>query len=323
MTIIPRAARALFADRRLEVEFDPALGNWIEGWLPGEAAELSTPVRGQAARIEVDVSRGGPLPVPEGRPLLTLGSVALWLPPGGTRAEIRGPDGLAGGVVDLESLTARLSIPADARGEDRELHSILTLSAALLIGRLDRALIHAAGVVAPGDRVLLLAGDTWSGKSTTTVNLITAGWDYLSDDQVLLFRGADGGLQVEGWPRPFHLDAGWEDGAPKGVRHRVGSERFGPGRLRSSGVLGALLFPEVVPEEPTRIERVPASLAFAWLIRQTPWLLVDRPTSNRILSLLTDAAHLPSYRLRLGLDTYRDPGLLAERLSEAVRASSP
>src|SRR5690606_33365128 len=107
----------------------------------------------------------------------------------------------------------RLAVPAGAPTACADLYSMLTLSAALLLGRLERTPIHAAAVVAPNGQALLLAGDARVGKSTTTVNLITAGWDYLSDDQIVLERaGAD--LRVEGWPRLFYLDEGWEAGTP-------------------------------------------------------------------------------------------------------------
>ena len=67
-----------------------------------------------------------------------------------------------------------------------ELQGALTLSSALLLGRIGRALIHAAAVVDPFDRGWLLVGDSHAGKTTTCATLISAGWRFVADDQVVL-----------------------------------------------------------------------------------------------------------------------------------------
>src|SRR3989441_8434802 len=105
----------------------------------------------------------------------------------------------------------------------RDLYSMLTISAALLLARLERALVHAAAVVAPDGHAWLLAGDARSGKSTSCATLAAAGWGYVSDDQVVLAAREDG-VEVEGWLRPFHLDRNGEGGEPTGERREVRSE---------------------------------------------------------------------------------------------------
>lgn len=312
--------RALLADGRLALEFESRLASWIDIWLPRIPSEVPSP---DVAAAVIRVERGAELPgeVPDLPPLLTLGSVTLWLPAGGTRAVLRGARAGAGGVVDLLAGEARLIVSGEEDAESSDLYSMLTLSAALLLGRLERTPVHAAAVIAPNGKAFLLSGDARAGKSTTTVNLITAGWDYLSDDQIVLLReGAD--IGVEGWPRPFHLDEGWEEGVSTGRRRTIDSAGLGPGSLRRSAILGGSFFPVVCPDEPTHLVPISAAQAFAGLFRQTPWLLVDRGSADALLPLLTAAASRPAFRLVLGLDTYRDPARLVSCLAEAWRCTT-
>jgi hypothetical protein len=228
-----------------------------------------------------------------------------------------------GGTIDLAAREARLTVASDEPAATADLYSMLTVSAALLLGRLERTPVHAAAVLAPSGVALLLAGDARAGKSTTSINLITAGWDYLSDDQVVLSRAAgEDALLVEGWPRVFHLDEGWERGTPTGRRGPVDAATLGPGRWRRTARLGGLLFPTVRPDEPTHLVPVSAAEAFAGLVRQTPWLMVDRGSSGALLPLLSDAARRPAFRLVLGLDSYRDPARLVRALEEAWRGGT-
>ncbi|HEU4455937.1 MAG TPA: hypothetical protein VFR81_22920, partial [Longimicrobium sp.] len=201
-----------------------------------------------------------------------------------------------------------------------DLYSMVTLSCALLLGRLGRALVHAAAVVAPGGGCLLLAGDTHAGKSTTAVNLIGAGWPFVSDDHVVLSRGADGRLRVEGWPRRFHLDEGWEQGAPLHRRGELDPHERWPGAWRRAAPLAGLLFPRVEAAFPTALAPLPGSQALAGLLRQSPWLLADRAAAGGVLALLTAACESPAFSLRLGLDSYRDAGRLVEVLRPAASA---
>src|SRR3712207_4309751 len=64
--------------------------------------------------------------------------------------------------------------------------------------------LHAAGLTRDG-RGILLAGNTGAGKSTLTVSLVRSGWDFLSDDAVLL-RAHAGGVEALAIPDEFHLD---------------------------------------------------------------------------------------------------------------------
>ena len=311
------AALPLLHDGALRLEAAPDLLPLLGRWLPLLPYETAPPVR-EGAAIRV-ARRSDDGPAPAARPVLRLGSVDAWVED--EAATLRGATGCAG-RIGLAAGAAELSVPRaaqDAEAAGWDLYSMLTLSSALLLGRMGRALVHAAAVVAPGGGAWLLAGDTHAGKSTTAINLITAGWDFVSDDHVVLFRGADGGVRVEGWPRRFHLDEGWEEGAPGRARGEVDPHARWPGRWRRTAPLAGVLFPRVSAAEPTALASTPAADALAGLLRQSPWLLADRAAAPAVLGLLHAACGRPAFALRLGLDSYRDTG----RLLEVLRPLAP
>ena len=64
--------------------------------------------------------------------------------------------------------------------------SPLSLLLASLLGRHGRPFVHAACVGLPDAGGLLLAGRSGSGKSTTALRCLLAGWSYVGDDYVVL-----------------------------------------------------------------------------------------------------------------------------------------
>ena len=298
---------SLLADGALAVEFAAALRPALSRWLPLVPADTAADPAG--ARIRV-VRAHGPASPPPGAPTLRLGRAQAWI--AGELARLASPSGV-GGTVDLARRDAELAHPdaGDADAAAWDLYSAATLACALLLGRMGRALVHAAAVAPPDGGALLLVGDTHAGKTTTTATLLRAGWGYLSDDHVVLSGDADDGVRVEGLPRPFHLDEGWDAGAPVRVRGEADPRARWPGRWRRSAPLAGVMLPRVEPDAATARTPVPAAEALAALLRQSPWLLADRAVAADVLALLGRAATRPAHGLRLGLDTYADPGRLA------------
>jgi hypothetical protein len=300
----------LLSDGSLRLEVASGVQGLVQRWLPSALPDAAIPCGNGANRAVIRIVLAPPATrtIPEDTPVLRLGSVSLW-----TDAE-RGNDvllmagaGPARGVMDLAAFEARLEVPAahDAERTAWDLHSMLTLASALLSGRLGSALVHAAAMEDPGGRGWLVVGDTHAGKTTTTLNLIRAGWNFLSDDQVVLspMPGSDR-VHVEGWLRPFHPDEGWDADTPSGRRVTLDALELGPGSHRRNTVASILLFPQVVPDQPTTVMPLVPAEAMELLIRQTPWLLADRAAAATVLDLLQKAVELPAWRLRLGLDTY-------------------
>jgi hypothetical protein len=313
----PASVLPLLADGALRLEAAPALLPLVRRWLPLLPYAETAPAPGGAV---IRVAAGDParLPAPAGAPVLRLGAADVWVDDAAAGARLRctggsaGEAGLARGEASLVPVAGDLAADGVAAWD---LFSMCTLASALLLGRMHRALVHAAGVVAPGGGAWLLAGDARAGKSTTSVNLISAGWRFVSDDNVVLFRGADGAVWVEGWPRRFHLDEGWEAGTPLHRRGEVDPHERWPGQWLRTASLAGLLFPRVAAERPTELSPLPASQALAALMRQSPWLLADRACAPEVLAFLRSACERPAYTLRRGLDSYRDTARLLDVLA--------
>lgn len=285
-------------------------------WIPlGDIRDGNAPARVRVSHC------GSPGRLPGSVPTLTLGTVKAWIQDGS--ALLSGAGGCRG-EVDMNRHQADL-IPPGQPAEDvpPDLYSMLTITTALLLGGFGYALVHAAGVVSPEGIACLLVGDARSGKSTTCANLVRKGWNYLSDDQVVLKpESSPGRVSVHGVLRPFHLDDGWVSGAsPRHQRRTVDSFTLGPGTHQRSAPLGRLLFPRVVPGAATSLSPLHPGDAMTRLIRQSPWLLADRRSAAAVLGVLAQAAQQPAWALHLGLDTYHEPRLLEERLLGAFELS--
>jgi hypothetical protein len=314
----PAAVLPLLADGALRLEADPALLPLLERWLPLlPYDEPSRPRGGTPARLRAVRGAADASILAEARPpTLRLGQAEAWIE--GASLRLRGSAGCTGrGKLDAPSVV--LTVPetlaegeAEAAGWD--LYSMATVTAALLLGGMHRALVHAAAVVAPDGGAWLLVGDARAGKTSTCAGLLAAGWRYVSDDHVVLARPR-GRPAVEGWPRRFHLDEGWGRGSPLGSRGDVDPRERWPGAWVRTAPLAGLLFPRVEADAPTALAPLSPADALPKLLRQSPWLLADRAAAPGVLALLQEAVARRSYALRLGLDTWNQPSILAERLA--------
>ena len=310
--------RSLVADDALQLRLDARLWPLVERWMPRRLDPPRGAGGGQAqATIELTIS-DMPLLEPAGPPLLKLDRVRAWSEDQRAVA-LRGGLPASGGLVSLETGRARLYVdPIQSSEAEADVYSMLTVSAALLLASLGRALVHAAAVVDPVGAAWLLAGDSRAGKSTTCATLATAGWAYLSDDQVVLATDPAGEVRVEGWLRPFHLDsaAASPGQGPTGERREVLPSELGLHRWQRSARLGGVILPVVIPSKPTELRSLLPADALGGLVRQSPWLLACPHSAPRVLGLLERAvgAGGGTYRLELGRDTFRRPEELVRRL---------
>lgn len=318
------AGTALTPDRAVVLQVDPGLEPWVDRWRPLLVPDSDTVPAGQGAIIRVvrgsKTDVGAPEGVPAGEPQLKLGAVEL---------HAHGADVLlmcsrsshVRARIRLRNRQARIEVLSEAQSPDEETvwetYSMLTLAAALLLGRLERAVVHAGAVVAPDGGAWLLAGDTHAGKSTTCASLIARGWSYLSDDHVVVWRSGEDVLAA-GWLRPFHLDAGWTRGSPTGERAPADPMTLGPGRPLASANVRGVLLPGIKPELPTQLSVASPGDALAALIRQSPWLMADAASAPGVLELFRSIVAMPRFRLRLGLDVYGRPEELEGRLIDLL-----
>lgn len=297
------------AGSRFALEVDRALLPLVRGALPLVGADWSGPAH---ASLCVAVSPLLPAAPPDPAPTLRVSDVAAWV--GHARADhvvIHGEEARVHGVVDLGARRGTLRVRDVTLDGAPTAGAAVGIAAALLLGRLGHVLVRAGAVVCPGGTAWLLTGGARSGKSSTCATLIAAGWDYLSDDQVVLSPDE----HVEGWQSDFHLDRGWAHRIPTGERELRDPLKLGAGRWRRSASLGGLLFPAVRAEERTRLEPMERSEAFAALVRQSPWLLADPRAAPALVTLLEHITHAPRWRLVLGRDAFGSP----ERLMDVLR----
>lgn len=314
----PLTDLALVEDGSLVLRAEAGVLPDLARWLPRVPAAAVDPSR---VRARIHVRRGAAdAEAPPGAPFVQLLSVGGWGMEGG-RIRLATPAGEVCAVVDPDGGTADVRLAeADASRDAFQavVSAALTLAAAFLLGRLERTLVHAAAIVAPDGRAWLLPAGTFSGKTSTVVSLVRHGWDFVSDDHVVLGRDR-AAIRVEGWLRKFNLDLGYERRESRGVRRRVEPEGFGPGRWRRAAPLAGLLLPRVEAALPTELTPATAADALSAVLPQSPWLMADPATAPAVLALLRQAAEMPAFRLRLGADSYGDGAALAGILARAVR----
>lgn len=311
----PPVALSLTVDGALGITIDEPVRDLTARWLPRRLSTHSSSAPPRAS-IHVREAEGDVSEPPATMPTLTIGPVRGWM--SDRYLILRGEH--AGGDVDLASGRAVLRAPGGGGRSESEadVYGMLTIAAGVLLAGLSRALIHGAAVAPPSpgaSGAWMLVGDSQSGKSTTCATLCRAGWSYLSDDQVIL-SAAPRGVTVEGWVRPFHLDSGWERGERSGQRGSQDPEGLFPGGRLTTSALAGVLLPHVSPKQSTALAPADPAEALAELVRQSPWVLLDRGAAPVLLDLLAGAVSRlrPPQRLTLGKDSYASP----ERMARVV-----
>lgn len=128
--------------------------------------------------------------------------------------------------------------------------------------------IH-AGLVAQGDRGVLVGGATGTGKSTTVLTCVAGGFDYLGDDEVGLERENDAyvGHSLYGSARLHHgpfspaLSAAATPPAvdvPPDEKPLLFVSELAPARMRARVRIRAVALPSITTNPRTRVRRVSA-----------------------------------------------------------------
>ncbi len=237
-----------------------------------------------------------------------------------------------GAVVQVasEAATAPVAYLAEDLLHDLDRVEDVTM-AAIAAGLRRRGLyiLHAFAAARDG-QAILLSGASGSGKTTTGLNLLGRGWEYLANDLALLRRTASGVLALPS-PGGFNI-------RPQTVALLPGlrplAESLGPampdGRLRvpASRVttgwgppadVALLLFPSVRGGRTTRVFPLSPAIALARLMAESvdAW---DEPAMEGHVNVLARLSHqAPAYRLMLG----RDVNALPDRLAELLATAAP
>jgi hypothetical protein len=184
-------------------------------------------------------------------------------------------------------------------------------------------------VVAPGGAGILISGASGSGKSTLAVALVREGWNFLSDDAVLL-RHSQGRIFALALRKHFHIDAEAASryfGLPmspatadaKGrERYRLHLEHIYPQQETEACFPRVLVFPRVATIERSALRQLQPSAALKNLLAASGPQLFDRRTMGQHLETLkTLLRQTAVYELDAGRDVYERPSLVADLLMNA------
>ncbi|MCK6551383.1 hypothetical protein L6R52_36445 [Myxococcota bacterium] len=271
--------------------------------------------------LDLSLGTGAPGTAADATPLFFHGRTRVLLDDGvvlvtdGWSRLVITPDGRSiRGVVDPRSL------------EDGYSFGHATLFIALTIALRAHGLfhVHAGVVIAPDGRVVIVAGEGSSGKTTTTLAFLAAGWDWLGDDAALATARA-GRVELLDVPKVFHVHPRSLEAFPSlapllGATFRANNDkrsldptRVFPGRARTSaGAPRVMLFPQITKQPTTRLVRLGHADGLGELLRSSALAAIpELPRSAEHLALLARiASSADAVSLELGADALADPTLV-------------
>jgi hypothetical protein len=179
------------------------------------------------------------------------------------------------------------------------LAQIISQAFTAALRRCDLYEFHSAGVVPPSnDKAALIAGPSGSGKSTLTMQLAACGWNYLSDDTLLLDKNSHG-VEVYALRKFFALTAETmaalqlspvTTSRTPGSKERVTPQDLFPARQITLAQPGAIFFPKLTQKRKTELLKLSSAEAMTRLLRLCPWAGYDKPTAGKHLGILGDLA---------------------------------
>jgi hypothetical protein len=188
--------------------------------------------------------------------------------------------------------------------------------------------IH-AGLVSRGGRGVLIVGGSGRGKTTTTLDCLDGGLDFLGDDSVGLGEPEEGGFvghslynsarvhpgQLRRWPR---LADHWRPPGPGDDKALLIPARPFPERVVRTARIVAILVPVIAGG---RFDAVPTSprAAFTALVHDSKDNRRFGMSRNEFLRLTALTRTIPCFRCELDLD----PARVAAGISHLIESLAP
>ena len=178
--------------------------------------------------------------------------------------------------------------------------------------------LHAAGVVTPDGAGVLIIGPSGSSKSTLAIQLAAAGWQYLSDDSLLLYREEEV-VHARALRRVFgltdetfsssgigHMESFATETEPfDSLKKRFEPRSVFPGRFTEICEPRTLLFSRVTRETESSSRALSQAETMAQLIRMCPWACYDKPSAQTHLNVLAALARQArGFELLAGTDLF-------------------
>ena len=188
--------------------------------------------------------------------------------------------------------------------------------------------LHAAAVASEDPGGLLLVGPSGSAKSTLAIGLIRAGWNFLSDDAVLL-RTQRNQVEAIACRRSFYVDAaraadytdcgldGEEPDSTGAGRVRLRIDRQFGEQYAARCFPRIVIFPTIKAQPQSKLRPMPRLGALRLLLTQSAPQLFDRSTMAAHLDVLTKLLEqAEAFELDAGADLYHAPARLVELIHE-------
>ena len=234
---------------------------------------------------------------------------------------------LEGGYVQVTADCVHLTVTPAAFASGA-IEDMVMVGLAPLLRRRGYQLLHAAGV-SYGGKGLLLVGQSFSGKTTTALNLVLRGWSLLSNDVVLVKESADGTQVAYPVPdivtlRPKTLALLPDLPLDQIGRQFVPNVKLADNILPASQLVddwsppvpvGALCFLQVGNRPHTLIKTLKQAMGLSILLQESMdvW---DRPMVTQQTDRLTRLClNTPCYRVALGEDFAAQPAQFARLLT--------
>ncbi len=176
---------------------------------------------------------------------------------------------------------------------------------------------------------IILVGSTCSGKSTITLGLIRAGWQYLSDD-VTLLRQKHQRVEALALQKGFSVDPSLARHYPElevplrtssanGHKRMIDLNSVYPGKHVPYCIPNILIFPSIIDQEQSQLIPLGNVAAVIELSRNCGGIFVDRDMVEVQMEVLRQLVYQTvSYQLLAGRDLYEEPQKISEILSAAV-----
>ena len=242
--------------------------------------------------------------------------------------------------VDVANGRGRLGLtPACAVEEARGPTQTFTHLVGIVLVGLTQAAgwvsLHAAVLVRNRRGVMLLA-ESDAGKSTMAFQLVRQGWQFVSDDSVLL-RETDRGIEALSMRPHFCLDAGserhfpeltgqdWPEMVRDEVKWRVDVEQLYPGRFLPSCQPHAVVMPAISDAAESRLAPVAAHTLLPALLQQSGFVLIagSKHASRHFELIGRLLQQCATYRFGGGRDVLEDGRRVHRLFEDRITTENP
>jgi len=225
--------------------------------------------------------------------------------------------------ADLDRLTVLCDIsPSYTHNQWFIFHQVFFPILAETLKHLHIFNIHTAAL-ANGEQGILFPAQARSGKSTLSIKLLEAGFNFLSDDICFLTRDSNG-LRLLGFPEPIQI---WEETRrffpnlnlklhPEGdcpnLKKSLRADELFPEAIRTWARPRFLVIPQIIAGESSHLDPLAKTEALQKLIPQS-LMVANRNIVGQHLKILTDlVSACDCYRLQMGSDIEQVPALIRQ-----------